>query len=70
MVIRWVPNCWMLSYNLSIWYFCCCPEKVSQGLTISVGKISAYAVGIIGVYHSSCITQFNPDSGSLYHDHV
>lgn len=70
MIIRYAPNSWMLSYNMSIWDICGCPEKVSQTLTISVWKMLLKDVRIVGVKRGSCIAEFNPDSSPLYNDNV
>jgi hypothetical protein len=55
----------MVGYNLSIRDFSSCPEEVSQGLTIGVGKGSAYGVDISRVRTCGYIPKFYPHGSSL-----
>lgn len=64
------PHSWMLRNNLSTGDFCCCPEKVSQRLTIRVWKVSTNGVGIRGFCSCCCIPKFNSYSSSLRNDNA
>lgn len=59
------PDSRMVGYNLSIRDFSSCPEEVSQGLTIGVGKGSAYGVDISRVRTCGYIPKFYPHGSSL-----
>lgn len=64
-IIKLIPNWWVLSNYLSIWDLGTCPQKMSQRLTKSMRKQSTYGMSTRGICSSSCITKLHTDSSAL-----